>query len=54
MDRRRQPLIHLSLYRLIDSRRILVRRRERELAAPAAAIAMMAICELQRGQAPTD
>jgi hypothetical protein len=38
----------------MHSRRILVRRREREIAAAAAAIAIMATYELQRGQAPTD
>jgi hypothetical protein len=42
------------LYRLTHSRRALVQRRERETAAAAALIAITAICELQRGQAPTD
>jgi hypothetical protein len=44
----------LSLYQLMPSRRTVVRRREREVAVAAAAIAITAISELQRGQAPTD
>jgi hypothetical protein len=53
MDRLRQPATSTVLYQPTHSRRIYVRCRSREIAA-AAAIAIAAMRELERGLAPAD
>jgi hypothetical protein len=52
MNRTRQATTFLALLRLPYSRPALVRRGSRETAGAAAAVAIPATCELQRGQAP--
>jgi len=52
MNRTRQPMIIITLLRLPHSRCAAVRRGSREAIGAAAAVAIRATYELQRGRAP--